>query len=333
MANGKKIIVIGGGSWGTALCKILSDAGNPILWYMRNEAACAEFNASGINSKYLPNVVLDTQKVKAIHTFHAHAEDADILVIAVPAAFAEKSLPLVRTEKLKHKIVISAAKGMLPENNKTLTEYLEENLDIDPQRLFFIGGPCHAEEAGAEKRSYLTLAGNNEILGNELAPLFRNAYTSCDFHNELRVVEYAAVLKNIYAVGMGIADGLGYGDNFQAVLAANAWREAELFLNKTFPNSPINLNDSSCLGDLLVTCYSLHSRNRRFGKLIGEGHSSDYIIGQMNMVAEGFYAVQSFKARYGHVLDLMPICACVYEIIAETITAKEAFRILEQKLK
>lgn len=333
ISTSKKIIVIGGGSWGTALCKILSDAGNQISWYMRNPEACAQFNETGINSKYLPNTKLDTSKVKALHSFHVNAEEADILIIAVPAAFAEKSLPLVRTEKLTNKIVISAAKGMLPENHKTLTEYLEENIGIQSLNLFFIGGPCHAEEAAEEKRSYLTLAGSNEKLGSELAKLFNTNYTSCEFHNELRVVEYAAVLKNIYAVGMGIAHGLGYGDNFQAVLAANSWREAELFLNKTFPNSPINLNDSSCLGDLLVTCYSMHSRNRRFGKLIGEGVSTKEIIEQMNMVAEGYYAVQSFEARYGRALPYLPVVNCVFQIIKENKKAKDAFKELESLLK
>lgn len=331
--SSKKIIVIGGGSWGTALCKILSDAGNQIMWYMRNPEACDDFNSTGINSKYLPHCKLNTDRVKAIHSFHAYAEYADILVIAVPAAFAEKSLPSIRTGKLTNKIVISAAKGLLPENNKTLTEYLEENMGIEASKLFFIGGPCHAEEAADEKRSYLTLAGNNQELGNELVSLFHTSYTSCDYHKELRVVEYAAVLKNIYAVGMGISQGLGYGDNFQAVLAANAWREAELFLNNTFPNSPINLNDSSCLGDLLVTCYSLHSRNRRFGRLIGEGNSTQTIIEQMNMVAEGYYAVQSFKARFGNKLPYLPIVECVYKIIRNEVSAKEAFTHLESILK
>src|SRR5690606_5257031 len=130
-------------------------------------------------------------------------------------------------------------------------------------------------------------------------------YISCTYHSELRVVEFAAVLKNIYAVGMGLAQGLQYGDNFQAVLAANAWREAELFLNQTFPDSPINLNDSSCLGDLLVTCYSPHSRNRNFGILMAQGKNVDQIKAEVNMVAEGYYAVQSFESRYHHAFENM----------------------------
>ncbi|MGQ3014805.1 MAG: NAD(P)H-dependent glycerol-3-phosphate dehydrogenase [Flavobacteriales bacterium] len=328
----EKVIVIGGGSWGTALCKILSDAGNPVTWYMRSERACAEFNATGSNHKYLPGCKLDTEKVHAIHSFHAHAELADVLVVAVPAAFAEQSLPLVQKERLKDKIVISAAKGMLPNNDRTLTEYLEFEWGLPSDKLFFIGGPCHAEEAAEEKRSYLTLAGNDPSTGERLAALFRNTYISCHYHAELRVVEYAAVLKNIYALGMGIAQGLGYGDNFQAVMAANAWREAERFLNRTFPYSPINLNDSACLGDLLVTCYSIHSRNRRFGNLVAAGNPPAHIIHDMQMVAEGYYAVKSFCERHGNALNEMPVVNCVYAVLYEGADPRASFRALETRL-
>lgn len=326
-------MLIGGGSWGTALAKILSDAGNQILWYMRNKDAVAEFNQHGNNLRYFPNLTLDRSRIRAIDSFHAHAENADILIVAVPAAFAEVSLPLIQSHLFKNKIVISAAKGMLPRNHKTLTEFLQDNWEIQAPNLFFIGGPCHAEEAVAEKRSYLTLAGNNQALGEKLAALFRNPYISCTYHSELRVVEFAAVLKNIYAVGMGLAQGLQYGDNFQAVLAANAWREAELFLNQTFPDSPINLNDSSCLGDLLVTCYSPHSRNRNFGILMAQGKNVDQIKTEVNMVAEGYYAVQSFESRYHHAFENMPICRTVFQVVAGHENPRIAFRKLEPILK
>jgi len=328
----EKIIVIGGGSWGTALCKILSDAGNTISWYMRSAEACEEFNRTGSNIRYLPGCRLDTEKVHAIHSFHAHAELADILVVAVPAAFAEQSLPLVQKERLQNKTVISAAKGMLPDNDRTLTEYLEYEWGLPSSNLFFIGGPCHAEEAAEEKRSYLTLAGNSVSRGEKLAALFRNPYISCHYHSELRVVEYAAVLKNIYALGMGIAQGLGYGDNFQAVMAANAWREAERFLNRSFPDSPINLNDSACLGDLLVTCYSIHSRNRRFGNLVAAGNAPTHIINDMQMVAEGYYAVKSFVHRHNAALAEMPIVSCVYHILYGGGDARYSMHTLEAQL-
>ena len=340
--------IIGSGSWATALAKILTDKKHSINWWIRNQDTIKHIEEKGNNPHYLSSAKFDTSLLNMSVDVKEVVAKSDVLVVAVPSAYAEESLAKLKPEDWKGKKVISAIKGLLPEKNILLNYYLQKQFNIPLEDYFAVLGPCHAEEVAEEKLSYLTFSGTDITTASEIASHFTNDYISTIVNHDILGVQYAAVLKNIYALGAGIAHGLGYGDNFLSVYIANAADEMAGFLKKfgaehitvgehdgedpiTHRKTP-NYAASVYLGDLLVTCYSLHSRNRGFGKMIGEGKSVSAIKSEMNMVAEGYNAAKCIYNINKSVDAAIPIAETVYKILWEDVKPSEGFKRIEQVL-
>jgi glycerol-3-phosphate dehydrogenase (NAD(P)+) len=326
--------IIGSGSWGTALAKILTDGGHTIHWWMRSEAAVGQLASRGHNPHYLSSVHFSTERIRPTTDLPSLLHACDTVVFAVPSAYAESVLASVPQEVWRKKNIISAIKGILPETHLLLGDFLAKQYDFSLDRYVAITGPCHAEEVAGERLSYLTFSGLDDDLTSSAAALFRNDYIQTNHNHDIWGAQFAAVLKNIYAVGAGMAHGLDYGDNFLSVYITACYREMHRFLKKHFKK--IHPSDekpdfftSAYLGDLLVTCYSLHSRNRAFGTMIGKGYSVRAATLEMNMVAEGYYASRGMQAITKPLKLKTPIADCIYTVLWEGTPARSAFKQLE----
>ena len=289
--------IIGSGSWATALAKILTDNQHPIEWWIRNPDTINHIHRRGHNPHYLPTAHFSTALLNMNSNVAQAIQNADVVIIAVPSAFVIQVLEGLPGNALDNKKIISAVKGILPDCNQLVNEFLVNRFSIDMHNYFTILGPCHAEEVAAEKLSYLTFSGLDEAVCTTIASYFSNSYLNTVINHDVIGVQYAAILKNIYALGAGIAHGLEYGDNFLSVYIANCANEMAIFLKKLVDaheipcnQEIINYTSSVYLGDLLVTCYSLYSRNRMFGTMIGKGYSVKAAQLELNMVAEGYNA-------------------------------------------
>ncbi|MCZ2128642.1 MAG: NAD(P)H-dependent glycerol-3-phosphate dehydrogenase [Bacteroidia bacterium] len=322
----KKIAVIGSGSWATAIVKILGESSQVSLinWWMRNPEYVEHFSKYGHNPNYLSSVFLDKSRIKANNNLEDSIKQSDIVIIATPSAFVHQVLGELTPEIFSHKIIISAVKGLIPETHQIVSDYFHTQLKVSPNQIACVSGPCHAEEVERERLSYLTIASENKDLAEQLVPLFSCRYINCISSDDITGIEYAAVLKNIYAIAAGIANGLGYGDNFKAVLISCAIREMELFLQKLGIEST-NVNNSAYLGDLLVTAYSQLSRNRNFGNMLGREYSVASAQMEMKMIAEGYYSTKQIYILNQKVDANMPIMTTVYQIIYEGANCKNAF--------
>jgi glycerol-3-phosphate dehydrogenase (NAD(P)+) len=340
--------IIGSGSWATALAKILVDKKHAINWWIRNADTIQHIKENGNNPNYLSSAKFDASLVSMSTNVKEVVAKSDVLVVAVPSAYAEESLASLTSEDWKGKKVISAIKGLLPEKNILLNFYLQKQFNIPIENYFAVLGPCHAEEVAEEKLSYLTFSGTDITTASEIASHFTTDYISTIVNHDILGVQYAAVLKNIYALGAGIAHGLNYGDNFLSVYIANAADEMAGFLKKfgaehitvgehdgedpiTHRKTP-NYAASVYLGDLLVTCYSMHSRNRSFGKKIGEGQLVSTVKQQMHMVAEGYNAAKCIYNINKSVDAAIPIAETVYKILWEDVKPSDGFKRIEQVL-
>jgi glycerol-3-phosphate dehydrogenase (NAD(P)+) len=323
--------VIGGGSWATALAKILTDNGDSIHWWIRNEGSIQHLRTRHHNPQYLPSVYFDTSLLTLSHRVDEVVAASDCLVMAVPSAYTAATLEGLDRTALQGKKVLSAIKGILPEHNLLLNEYLHREFDFPAASYFTVMGPCHAEEVAAEKLSYLTFSGQDETSTREVASHFSTQYLNTVINDDIYGVQYAAILKNIYALGAGIAHGLEYGDNFLSVLIANCADEMAGFLRKVDEKS-INYTASVYLGDLLVTCYSLFSRNRTFGNMIGKGYSVRAAQLELNMVAEGYNASKCIYLINKEIRAEMPIAGMIYRILWENVKAGTGFKQIEPYL-
>lgn len=324
--------VIGSGSWATALAKILTDNRNPVNWWVRSEAAISHIKARHHNPQYLPSAYFDTNLLALTSDVRETIAGSDCLVMAVPSAYLTGSLEGVDRSMLAGKKVLSAIKGILPEQNLLLNDYLEATYGFPQDGYFTVMGPCHAEEVAAEKLSYLTFSGQDETLTREIASNFATEYLNTVINQDIYGVQYAAILKNIYALGAGIAHGLEYGDNFLSVLIANCADEMAGFLRKVGVSHVANYAASVYLGDLLVTCYSLYSRNRTFGNMIGKGYSVKAAQLEMNMVAEGYNASKCIYLINKEIGAEMPIAGMIYRILWENVKAGMGFKQIEPYL-
>ena len=323
--------VIGSGSWATALVKILTDNGHRVHWWVRNEASIRHIQTRHHNPQYLSSVYFDTSLLSLSSQVQNVVAACDCLVMAVPSAYTSATLEGLDRKALQGKKILSAIKGILPEHNLLLNEYLNREFDVDPADYFTVMGPCHAEEVAAEKLSYLTFSGLDEALTRELAACFATEYLNTVINGDVCGVQYAAVLKNIYALGAGIAHGLEYGDNFLSVLIANSSEEMAGFLRKVAVH-PASYTASVYLGDLLVTCYSLYSRNRTFGNMIGKGYSVKAARLELNMVAEGYNASKCIYLINKEVKAEMPIAGMIYRILWENVNVTIGMKQIEPYL-
>ena len=324
--------VIGGGSWATAIVKMLSENLGHIGWYMRNESAIEHLLSDYHNPNYLSSVEFDITKLKISSDINEIVAFADYVIFAIPSAFLHEELSKL-TVSLQDKVVFSAIKGIVPESSLIVGEHFHKQYDLPFDNIGVITGPCHAEEVALERLSYLTIACADEEKAKLLANVVSSDYIKCKISDDIIGTEYAAMLKNIYAIAAGIAHGLGYGDNFQSVLMSNAIREMKRFIKKRHKMKR-NINNSAYLGDLLVTGYSVFSRNRMFGNMIGKGYTVKSAKMEMSMVAEGYYATKS-AYELNHQSDKKsrtPIIDAVYAILYEGKSPKKVFKKLTEKL-
>lgn len=328
-----KIAVVGGGSWATANIKMLTDntTEKEIFWWIRNGEAVEHIRKFGHNLHYLSSVEIKVPAANISTDLKSLIQDVDYILLNVPAAFLKQALEGITPADLKGKKIVSAIKGIVPDENKIIGEFLNENYEVPFDHILVISGPCHAEEVALEKLSYLTIASKDEELAAEFAGMLSTRYIKTIVSDDIYGTEYGAVLKNVYAIASGICHGVGYGDNFQAVLISNAIRELERFVNKVHPIDR-DIKESAYLGDLLVTAYSQFSRNRTFGNMIGKGYTVKSAQLEMNMVAEGYYAVNCLHQVNKQYNVDMPICNAVYAILYKKSTPVVEMRKLAEKL-
>lgn len=311
-----KILVVGGGSWATANVKMLTDNPTPkeIFWWMRNAQQVEDVQNYGHNPNYLSSVEIKVPAANISTNLEELITAADFVLLNVPAAFLKSALVNITPAHLAGKKIISAIKGIVPDENLIIGEFLHKYYQVPFENFLVISGPCHAEEVALEKLSYLTIASADAELATLFAGMLSTRYIKTIVSDDIYGTEYAAVLKNIYAVASGICHGVGYGDNFQAVLISNAIREMQDFVNAVHPIDR-DIKESAYLGDLLVTAYSQFSRNRTFGNMIGKGYTVTSAQLEMNMVAEGYYAVNCLHQVNKQYTVSMPICEAVYRIL------------------
>ncbi|CAM3919349.1 MULTISPECIES: NAD(P)H-dependent glycerol-3-phosphate dehydrogenase [Flavobacterium] len=325
-----KFAVIGGGSWATAIAKMLCENQEKIAWYMRSTYALECIKHQKHNPNYLSSVQFDNDKLILTNDINEAVAFADYVIFAIPSAFLKGELEKL-TVDLSNKIIFSAIKGIVPETSLIVGEHFHTQYNIPYDNIGVLTGPCHAEEVAMERLSYLTIACSDKDKAKYVADNLSSYYIKAKTTDDIIGTEYAAVLKNIYSIAAGIAHGLGYGDNFQAVLMSNAIREMKKFIRKVHKMKR-NINNSAYLGDLLVTGYSVFSRNRMFGNMIGKGYTVKSAQMEMSMIAEGYYAAKSaYKLNQEHKADT-PIIDAVYRILYEGKEAKEEFKKLTEKL-
>ncbi|SEP30933.1 NAD(P)H-dependent glycerol-3-phosphate dehydrogenase [Mucilaginibacter sp. OK283] len=329
----KKITVVGGGSWATANVKMLADntTEKEIFWWMRNTQAVEHLNKFGHNPHYLSSVEIKLPKQNISTDLKSLIQVADIVLLNVPAAFLKEALTGITPADLAGKKVVSAIKGIVPDENLIIGEFLHQKYGIPFEDFIVISGPCHAEEVALEKLSYLTIASGDAALATEFAGMINTRYIKTNVSDDIYGTEWGAVLKNVYAIAGGICHGVGYGDNFQSVLISNAIRELERFVDAVHPINR-DIKESAYLGDLLVTAYSQFSRNRTFGNMIGKGYTVTSAQLEMNMIAEGYYAVNCLQQVNKQYKVNMPICDAVYAILYQKHSPVVEMRLLAEKL-
>lgn len=341
--------IIGSGSWATAIAKILTDNKKRINWWLRSDSNINSFKTRRHNPQYLSSAFFDISLLNFSTSAEEVIKRSDIVIIVVPSAFTTDVLQELPKDVFKNKKIISAVKGIVPEKNVLLNEYLKTEFGVELKNYFTILGPCHAEEVAAEKLSYLTFSGIDEEMTKEISYHFKTPYLNTIHNSDIYGVQYAAILKNIYAIGAGIAHGLDYGDNFLSVFIANSADEMAGFLRKvgiqnvevgSIGHSTKGINEkqrtnyaaSVYLGDLLVTCYSLYSRNRTFGNMIGKGYSVQTAQLEMRMVAEGYNASKCIYIINEKVMAKMPIAETIYKILWNELPADRGFEEIESVL-
>jgi len=333
MEVSKKIAVIGSGSWATAIVKILTDnvRNYKINWFFINKKDSDFIVEHKKNRKYLSSIVFDTTKIQFYNNINEVIKVSDIIFFVVPSAFLKNYLSNL-VEPLFNKSIVSGIKGLIPNENVVIADFFLKKYSVNNQNMSIIAGPSHAEEIALERLSYLTIASpdllNAEIIANSLETPYLKTNISTDIYG----MEYSAVLKNIYAIAAGICQGLGYGDNFQAVLISNAIQETNRFVNTIYPISR-DVKSNAYLGDLLVTAYSKFSRNRTFGLMIGKSYSVKTAKLEMNMIAEGYYATKSiFQINKKYNIN-MPILQAVYNILYMNKPPAFEIKLLTDKLR
>ena len=333
----KRIGIIGSGSWATAIAKIVTENGHHISWCLRQQSNIDYFEKRKHNPHYLRNAYFDLQKISFSTDIKLVVAASDIIIVAVPSIHIETTLASLEAADLKDKLIVSAVKGVLPVHNILLNDWLAQKFNFPLSSYFTLLGPSHAEEVAAEQLSYLTFSGLDETATTTIASYFKSEYINTIVNKDVIGVQYAGVAKNIYALGAGIAHGLEYGDNFLSVFIANCANEMQVLLKEIAKKelndaSYMNHNASVYLGDLLVTCYSLHSRNRTFGNMIGKGYSVRAAELELNMVAEGYNASKCIHTMNQTLKVELPIMDAVYQILWEGAAPDLTFKNLEQIL-
>ncbi len=327
-----KICIMGGGSWATALAKIVTmNSSEKINWYMRRPSQIEDFKRLGHNSSYLSAVKFDLNQIHFYSNINNAVKNSDILVFATPSPFLKQHLKKLNQD-ISGKFIVTAIKGIVPDENMLVSDYFNKIYKVPKENIAAIGGPCHAEEVALERLSYLTIACINKEKARCIAQKFTCSFVKTTISDDIIGVEYSSTLKNVYSIAAGICHGLKYGDNFQSVLISNSTQEINRFINSVHPIVR-NINESVYLGDLLVTSYSKFSRNRTFGTMIGKGYSVRTAHLEMEMIAEGYYATKCIKEINECYHVNMPILEAVYNILYERISPGIEIKLLTESLR
>ncbi len=329
-----RICVVGSGSWASAIAKILlSDGRRKIHWYIRKPLVIQQFKQTGHNPSYLSQVEYDTSRIRFFSNLNVAINNSDTLVMATPSPYLKPTLRTVRADAMADKYVLTAIKGIVPDEYMPVSQYLNEIFNVPYDHICALGGPCHAEEVAFERLSYLTFASCDTSLAEKMASCFNCRFIHTTTTDDILGIEYGSTLKNVYAIASGICNGLKYGDNFQAVLVANAIKEMNRFVEVACPGFTRDIVNSVYLGDLLVTSYSKYSRNRTFGTMIGKGYSVKTAQIEMEMIAEGYYGTKCIKQLNDSKFHVdMPILEAVYGVLYERIAPSIEIKLLSQHL-
>ncbi len=327
----RKIAILGSGSWATALAKIVMQNQPEINWFIRRQEVIDDFIASGKNPSYLGAANFDVSRIHFSSDINQTVAQSDVLILAIPSPYVKQTLKKIRRD-MTHKVVISAVKGMIPDDNVIMTDYLHQRFGIPMDQLGVIAGPCHAEEIALERLSYLTIGCENRQNAEVWSRLFQTEYVHTVTSSDVIGLEYSSVMKNIYAIAAGMCQALHYGDNFQAVLISNAIQEIQRFAT-AMSNVPRDITMSGYLGDVLVTGYSQFSRNRQFGQMLGMGYSVKAAQMEMEMVAEGYYGTKAIHMANERMQVYLPIVEAMYEILYNKQKAKPIIKSLTSKLQ
>ena len=331
MYNCGNIAIIGGGSWATALAKVVVSNTHRIGWYMRRDDRIADFKRTGHNPAYITSLQFDVNEIAFSSDLNHTAEAYDTLIFVTPSPYLKDHLKKL-TVDIKNKFIVIAIKGIVPDENVVCSEYFHNRYGVPYDNIAIIGGPSHAEEVAMQRLTYLTIACHNVDKAKAFADVLSNSFIKAKEATDVIGIEYAAVLKNVYAIAAGMCDGLQYGDNFQAILVSNAVQEMDRFLAAVNPVKR-NVNDSVYLGDLLVTSYSNFSRNRCFGLMIGKGYSVNSAQIEMKMIAEGYYGTRCMTEINKQYHIDMPILNAMYRILYEQANAQQEIKALTNTFK
>ena len=323
---------MGGGSWATAIAKILLSTEDSINWYIRRDDRIADFKRLGHNPAYLTGVQFDVNRINFSSDINQVVQDSEVLVFVTPSPYFKSHMKKLKV-KLRDKFVVSAIKGIVPDDNLLMSDYFHRYYGVPEENISVVAGPCHAEEVALERLSYLTVGCKELENAQAIARKLTNSYVKTSVSEDVAGIEFSSVLKNVYAIAAGICSGLKYGDNFQAVLMSNAIQEMNGFLATARPMPNRAVNDSVYLGDLLVTGYSNFSRNRVFGTMIGKGYSVKAAQLEMEMIAEGYYGTKCMKEINEHYRVNMPILDAIYNILYEHISPVIEIKLLTDSFK
>ena len=326
-----KIAVMGGGSWATAIAKMLLEKNQEIWWYLRRDDRIEDFRRLGHNPAYLTSVHFDVNRIHFHSDINQIVDACDTLVFVTPSPYLKGHLKKLKV-RLRDKFIVTAIKGIVPDENLICSEYFHHAYNVPDDNLAVLGGPSHAEEVALGRLTYLTVGCTNEEKARAFADMMASNYVMTKTCPDVIGIEYASVLKNVYAIAAGICHGLKYGDNFQAVLMSNASQEMERFLHTVYPIDR-NIIDSVYAGDLLVTGYSNFSRNRVFGTMIGQGYSVKSAQVEMEMIAEGYFGTKCMKDINKHMHVNMPILDAVYNILYERISPNIEIKLLSEAFR
>ena len=318
-----KVCILGGGTWGTALAKIVLMNQKQMNWFIRRDDQIEGFYKLGHNPNYLTNVKFNLAQITFYSNIEKAIKESDTIIIAIPSPFVKQYFRRIWSSTFRDKFMVSALKGIIPNDNMVMSEFLSSNYKIPTENIGVISGPCHAEEVALERLSFLTVASSDQNKATLLSEAITSRLLKVRLSNDVVGIELAAVLKNIYAIAAGICQGLQYGDNFQAVLMSNCAREMEHFLEGVVPLER-NITEQHYLGDMLVTGYSQFSRNRTLGTMIGKGYSVKTAQLEMEMVTEGYYGAKCINELNSRFRVNMPIAWTVYQVLYEKLPPQTA---------
>lgn len=327
-----KVAILGSGSWATAVAKIVQMNGADMYWLLRSQDKIDQFRSLGHNPGYLSSVRFDTDRITFTTDINEAILHSDTIIFAMPSPYLKPSAEQITTS-FKDKVVISVIKGIVAGDNITISDYLQSKFDLADNQIATLSGPSHAEEVAFERLTYLTVGCKDVTVGEAIAEFFANYFVHTTTSTDIIGVQYAGVLKNIYAIASGIINGLKYGDNFHAVLTANAIREMKNYLNHMAPLAERNITESVYTGDLLVTSYSRFSRNHQFGTMIGKGYSVKTAQLEMEMIAEGYYGTKCIKEINQQYGIEIPIVDCVYNILYKRMSPFVEIKLLSDMLR